>query len=169
MNDRKLLAAFTLLAASHDSRDEAATAILDAIVTVYTPEQFGEAFDSLVKLPEPFESWDDKAASWLYAKVFDLLDSIDFNRDPDKIAARAWRKAEGLSQAESAAVALLLERSDGSVKATAAVHRLVRLNRRELKRRDPVWLFKQALKHATHPEAIESGRRALAFETRGGK
>ena len=160
--DPKLLAAFRLITTDYATRDDAATAILDTIVSVYSPQQFGRDFDGLFKLPEPFESWDDKAATWLYRAVFDLLDGIDFNRDPDKIGDKAWRKARGLSRREQSAAALLLELTEGSVKGRAAVNVLVSLNRRELKRRDPVWCLRQALKHADDKEAKASIDRALA-------
>lgn len=164
-----LLAAFKIITADHGSRDEAATAILDTIVTLYTPEQFGRDFDEAFKFPEPFESWDDKAAAWLYERIFDLLDGFDFNRDSDAIGDRAWRKARGLSKREMNAASHLLELTTGSVKGRAAVNVLVSLNAREMRRRDPVWLLEQALKHLHNPEAIESAERSLAFETRGGK
>jgi hypothetical protein len=167
LEPEQISAAFLkLLSSEHGTRDEAATAILDAIVTVYTPEQFGRDFDRLIKLPEPLESWDDKAAEWLYARVLELLDSIDFDRNPEAIGARAWRKAKGLTKRESSAAARLLEMTEGDAQGRAAVNVLVSLNARELKRRDPLWLLKQALRNAKHPEAIASIERAIAMESK---
>lgn len=164
-NPTQTAAAFLkLMSAQYDTADQAVDAVLDTIVTTYTPEQFGRDFDALVQLPQPFESWDDKAAEWLYEFVFEQLKDIDFTRDPANIAERAWRKARGLSRHEQNAAALLLELADGSVKATAAVNTLVALNSRELKRRDTHWLLKQALRNAKHPEARASIERAMAKE-----
>ena len=161
-----LLEAAKILSANYGTRDEAADAVLESIITVYTPEQFGKAFDKAFPFPEPLESWDDKAAAWAYKIAFDLLEKVDFDRDPDKIGARAWRKASGLSKREQNATALLLEFTDGSARGRAAVNTLVSLNSREMKRRDPVWLLKQALKRLHNPEAIASVERALAMESK---
>jgi hypothetical protein len=166
MSQDPIIGFLNLLTAEHSSRDEAATAILDTIVATYTPEQFGRDFDGLFKLPEPFESWDHVAAAKLYELIHDLLDGINFNRDPNAIGDRAWRKAQGLSRHESKAAALLLELTDGNVKGRAAVNTLVSVNSRELKRRDPLWLLKQALRNAKHPEAIASIERAIAMESK---
>lgn len=163
MTPSQHLALLDLLTGQYDSRDEAADAILDTALTVLTPEAFGKAVGGLVKLPEPWESWDDQAAAWAYSLIMDLLKSVDFNRDPDAIGDRAWRKAQGLSVREANAAGYLLELTEGDVRGRAAVNRLVSLNAREMKRRDPVWLLKQALKHIDNSEAAASVTRALAF------
>jgi hypothetical protein len=117
-----------------DEDDKVVEHIASAIVDSLKPEQVGRFFDDAIQLPQPFESWDDKAIAWLFGALLEWISKVDLSRDPVKVAARQKRR-----QVRKAA-------------------------RRA--RRDPLWLLKQALRNAKHPEAIASIERAIAMESK---